>query len=523
MELRLDTEKISKARELSSRIVYEVMQYINHHTTVSVERSYLRLLGLDGTDANGVPLPNMLVKQLQDGGVLSRGACYWVANAMHNHGLSLQEIALQAAEGKLNLLAGEQNDPQVVLPLLQNLSENAIKQIDRQREERERLQQELGKGNEPLLYIIVATGDIHADTAQAKAGVMQGADIVAVIRHTAQSLLDYVPYSATSGGVGGTYATQENFRIMRQAMDEAGREVGKYIMVTNYCSGLCMPEIAVMGALERLDVMLNDSMYGIIFRDINMRRTLIDQYISRMLNGYAGIIINTGEDNYLTTADAYEKAHTVIASQLINECFAMESGLKEEQIGLGHAFEINPNKKDSLLIELAQAQLVRQLFPNSPIKYMPPTKHMTGNIFKGHVQNTLFNLTSILTGQSIHLLGMLTEALHTPHLQDRYLSVENARYVFDAAGGLANELTIKPGGLMEQRATQVLDEAVAMLEEIASLGLMEAIRQGMFADISRKPDGGKGQEGVIAKSPDYYTPFIDLLRGKEVPHGSNAS
>jgi beta-lysine 5,6-aminomutase alpha subunit len=69
-----------------------------------------------------------------------------------------------------------------------------------------------------------------------------------------------------------------------------------------------MPEIATMGALERLDMMLNDSMYGIIFRDINMQRTFVDQYASRrQINARAGIIINTGEDNYLTTADAFEK------------------------------------------------------------------------------------------------------------------------------------------------------------------------------------------------------------------------
>ena len=55
--------------------------------------------------------------------------------------------------------------------------------------------------------------------------------------------------------------------------------------------------------------MLNDALYGILFRDINMQRTLIDQSFSRMVNGAAGIIINTGEDNYLTTADAWEAAH----------------------------------------------------------------------------------------------------------------------------------------------------------------------------------------------------------------------
>ena len=103
-----------------------------------------------------------------------------------------------------------------------------------------------------------------------------------------------------------------------------------------------MPEIAVMGALERLDVMLNDALYGILFRDINMQRTLIDQSFSRLINAAAGIIINTGEDNYLTTSDAYEEAHTVLASQFINEQFALQAGLPEEQMGLGHAFEMNP-------------------------------------------------------------------------------------------------------------------------------------------------------------------------------------
>jgi hypothetical protein len=34
--------------------------------------------------------------------------------------------------------------------------------------------------------------------------------------------------------------------------------------------------------MERLDMMLNDSMYGILFRDINpMQRTFVDQRFSR--------------------------------------------------------------------------------------------------------------------------------------------------------------------------------------------------------------------------------------------------
>ena len=112
---------------------------------------------------------------------------------------------------------------------------------------------------------IVATGNIYEDVVQAQAAARQGADIIAVIRTTGQSLLDYVPYGATTEGFGGTFATQENFRIMRKALDEVSEEVGRYIRLCNYCSGLCMPEIAAMGALEGLDVMLNDALYGILF------------------------------------------------------------------------------------------------------------------------------------------------------------------------------------------------------------------------------------------------------------------
>ena len=59
---------------------------------------------------------------------------------------------------------------------------------------------------------------------------------------------------------------------------------------------------------ERLDMLLNDAMYGILFRDINMKRTLCDQHFSRRICALAGIVINTGEDNYLTTADAFDAA-----------------------------------------------------------------------------------------------------------------------------------------------------------------------------------------------------------------------
>src|SRR5260370_22889768 len=101
-----------------------------------------------------------------------------------------------------------------------------------------------------------------------------------------------------------------------------------------------MPEIASLAGLERLDMMLNDCMYGIIFRAINPRRPFIDQRFSRQIHARAGIIINTGEDNYLTTADAVDTAHTVIVTQLLTEFFGKEAGLAHAQLGPAHAFQL---------------------------------------------------------------------------------------------------------------------------------------------------------------------------------------
>ena len=274
-----------------------------------------------------------------------------------------------------------------------------------------------------------------------------------------------------------------------------------------------MPEIAAMGALERLDVMLNDALYGILFRDINMQRTIVDQYFSRVINSFAGVIINTGEDNYLTTADAVEEAHTVLASQFLNEQFALCAGLPEEQQGLGHAFEISPDVEDGFLYELAQAQMAREIFPKAPLKYMPPTKFMTGNIFRGHVQDALFNMVTILTSQKLHLLGMLTEAIHTPFMSDRALSIENAQYIFRTMKHLGDELTFKDGGIIEARANEVLSKATKLLGEIEHMGLFATLEKGIFADIKRSREGGKGRSGVVLRDDNYFNPFIELMKG----------
>ncbi|MGI8901280.1 MAG: lysine 5,6-aminomutase subunit alpha [Nocardioides sp.] len=516
-KLQLDPTTVRKARTLARQVGRPIVSLAKRHTTVSVERATLRLAGLQGADADGIPWANRLLDAVRGDVGLEHGVSLPVWDALvRGEADDLSTLAQKAAAGSVRFRVPEGRDLSRATTASRRQVGAGIKRVDARRRERERLVRRWGDpGHQPWIYLIVATGDIHEDIPQAQQAAREGADVIAVIRSTGQSLLDYVPEGATREGFAGTYATQENFRLMRAALDDSSKELGRYVRLTNYASGLCMPEIAALAGLERLDMMLNDSMYGILFRDINPVRTFVDQRFSRQVHARAGIIINTGEDNYLTTADAVEAAHTVTVSQLLNEYFAKEAGLEDWQLGLGHAFEITPELPDSFRMELAHALLARELFPKAPLKWMPPTRHMTGDVFRGYMLDAFFNLAGVMTGQSILLVGLMTEAVVTPWISDRDLALQNVRYVLNAAGNLHEDFVPAPNGYIVQRARQVLAESIELLERILAhesrTGLLDAIADGTFGLMKRPQDAGRGLDGVAEKAPAYLNPATEIL------------
>ena len=518
-KLDIDPGVVRACREAAGQVAAGVAERIAHKTTVSVERTVTRLLGVDGVNDLEIPLPNALVENVHDHGGLGKGIAYWLGNAMIQTSRSPQQVAEAVGARELNLLE---------LPLAQEaaISERVRSECARRMDaiasgmrERRALRERIGESPPPLRYVLTATGDVYEDVVHASAVAQAGGDIVAVIRSTAQSLLDYVPYGPTTEGYGGTFATQANFKIMREALDDWSERNGRYVRLSSFCSGLCMSEIAVMGAIEGFDNMVNDALYGILYRDINVVRGLIDQRVSRMINGYFGVVINTGEDNYLRTADGIGAAPSVTASQFINHELARACGLPDSQIAVGGAFEIEPRVQNSLLHEWAQAQLTRELFPDCPIKFMPPTRHMDGNLFRTHASDSLFNLVTIATGQGIQTIGVPTEGIFTPHVHDRVIGLENVNYTFDAARDLGEEVEFKRGGIIQTRAQEVLAGARELLEHVAQVGLLQAIEEATFGDVSRKIDDGRGIEGIVQTEAGYLNPCVELM---EASHAGNS-
>ena len=247
-KLGLDQGAIEACHAAASRIAAGVSEEIAGKTTVSVERTIARLLGVDGANDLEVPLPNVLVDHVRDQHELGRGIAYWLGNAMVvERTRSAQQIAEGVEAGELDLCSLPREDDAQIRERVMLDSEQRLGEISARMDGRRALRERLGESPPPLRYVLTATGNVYEDVVHGLAVAEAGGDIVAVIRSTAQSLLDYVPYGPTTEGYGGTFATQANFRIMRKALDEWSNANQRYVRLSSFCSGLCMSEIATMG------------------------------------------------------------------------------------------------------------------------------------------------------------------------------------------------------------------------------------------------------------------------------------
>lgn len=490
-----------------------IQRYIEMHSTVAVERSVLRLLGFSSSleiqPGYRHPVANLIVEKLERR-QLKNGVATVIAALKKKYAkLSQDELAEKALAEPRELTGAEELPPDRAQAVLKPWIDSAFRHLDRMRYKKEEMRAMAAPGS-PLKCVLLATGDIEEDARQAKNAARVGADVVALARSTAQSLLDYVPHGATSEGYGGTFATQENWHFLRETLDDISREIRRYVRMSGSTSGLCMPELSAIAALEGVDFVQNDAVYGTLFRDINMKRALVDQYFSRVVLGRTGTVINTGEDNFLSAGGAYDRHHVVLASHFINEDMAKNAGMRDEHIGFTHAFEIDVAEEDGFVHEVAMGQLTREVFPRAPLRWMPPRHARDGDPHFSQALDAMYNLAGSMTGQDVQVLGWNASEAPVPGIFERFQSLKNANYVFGAARSLSDEVQFSTNGKVMRRARSVLDMTQKLLTKVREAGLFEALEQGAFAPVSRARDGGRGFDGVFERSRRYYNPFLPV-------------
>ena len=125
-KLGLDPQTVAQARDRAASIASRMDAFIRDRSTVAVERTVLRLAGIDGVDADDVPLPNVVVDDLQEAGALESGVLRFMGRAMLQTGRDPQVIA--EAMGAGDLRAAEEH--------VQAVEIFAVKGQRRQRDQR---------------------------------------------------------------------------------------------------------------------------------------------------------------------------------------------------------------------------------------------------------------------------------------------------------------------------------------------------------------------------------------------------
>ena len=104
MELQIDRAAVARCRKSAAAIADPVQTFVDRHSTVSVERSILRLLGVDGVASDGAPVPNVIVDSLSES-ERKNGAAIPFGRALAKTGLEPHRLGEQIAAGAIRLPA----------------------------------------------------------------------------------------------------------------------------------------------------------------------------------------------------------------------------------------------------------------------------------------------------------------------------------------------------------------------------------------------------------------------------------
>jgi len=165
--LRLNADVVDRARAAASAIADDIQQHIERHTTDTTERATLRLLGISGVNEIDVPLVNVVAEHARE--LLPGGIMRPFVDLMIQTGKNAQQVAEGVAAGDLALADVPAERRAAAETRAAALAEEGVARIDAVRARRNELVAETGEAVKPYVYVIVATGNIYEDAAQAQA------------------------------------------------------------------------------------------------------------------------------------------------------------------------------------------------------------------------------------------------------------------------------------------------------------------------------------------------------------------
>ena len=369
-------------------------------------------------------------------------------------------------------------------------------------------------------YVItteISSGRFEDDLRRMRMAAWHGADHIMVIRTTGQSHIDGL-IEGTPEGIGGVPITRKQIRATRKALDAIEDEVGRPINFHSYVSGVAGPEIAVLFVEEGVNGAHQDPQYNVLYRDINMHRSLVDAAESKRIIADAGILQLDGAHNANATAkDAWKVTPELLVQHAINSAYSRAAGMPADLIALS---TVPPTAAPApkLRLDLPYAVALRELFAGYKFRAQQNTRYMETDTLETTVTHVLDTLISRLTSADIQSTITPDEGRNIPWHYNNIAGVNSTRQTLMAIDGIDEQLERKHDGPLQTQAREIKERAVLFLEEILEGGgYYAAVEAGQFVDsgyyperrgdgIVRDPGGGDGADTVVVRQPGYGAP-----------------
>jgi D-ornithine 4,5-aminomutase subunit beta len=306
-------------------------------------------------------------------------------------------------------------------------------------------------------------------------------------------------------------------------------EVGRPINLHTYISGVAGPEVAVLCAEEGVNGAHQDPQYNILYRNINMIRSVVDAAEAKQIMAGAEIAQIDGAHNANATAvKAWKVMPELLVQHAINSLFSLKVGIAHDKICLS---TVPPTATPSpdLRINLPYAVALRRLFPKFKMRAQMNTKYMQSDTREVAVTHVLNLLISRLTSVDIQSTITPDEGRNVPWHYNSIAGVNTAKQALIGLDGLRNMVKLDLEGELGKKVREIIERAVLFLEEIIAQGsYFAAVEKGFFVDsglypersgdgISRRIDGGSGAGTVIERDDDYMAPVCSHFGQNNLP------
>ncbi len=374
----------------------------------------------------------------------------------------------------------------------------------------------------------IASGRFEDDVRRMRMAAWHGADHMMVIRTAGQSHFDGL-IEGTPEGVGGIPISRKQLRATRKALDAIEDEVGRDINLHSYVSGVAGPEVALLFAEEGVNGAHQDPQYNILYRNVNMIRSVVDAAVAKNLMKSANILQIDGAHNANATArEAWKVMPELMVQHGINSAFSRRIGMPDDMISLSSVPPTAP-PAPALTYDLPYAVALRELFPHNNIRAQMNTKYIESDTREATVTHVLNLLISRLTRAEIQSTITPDEGRNVPWHQFSVQAVDTAKQALLGMDGLQDLVEVKRDGIVGDRVRELKERAVLFMEEILeSGGYFQAVEEGYFVDsgfypernddgIKREIDGGVGADTIVKRDEDYLAPVCEHFGYNNLP------